>query len=299
MKNRSQESLAPLFEESNDLNTPLNLVLLAPSDVGVRRNLGRNGARFAPKALTNQLKKLNNHEITHSFKLSQVTDQELELKDFNLAQEQEAKNIHSEIDKYQINKLLHIGGGHDHVFPFLRGLEKSNKFSDIVILNIDAHCDTRVDDITHSGTPFRDFSNSTRLNFHLIQFGVQDFANSDSTLSKLKQGSVEYVFLDQLREESQNFSKVFDIFKNVPFKISEQTLIILSLDCDGLDGSTMQAVSAVNPNGIPAHYLIQIIKKLKEYKNLAFGIYEFNPVYESNGLLSTKVITSLIYEYLK
>ncbi len=299
MKNRSKESLAPLFEELKDDNSPLNLVLLAPTDIGVRRNLGRNGARFAPKALTNQLKKLNNHEITHSFRISNVTDQESELMDFNLAQVNEAKNIHRELVNNKINKLIHIGGGHDHVYPFLMGLEKSANYSNIVIINVDAHCDTRIDTLSHSGTPFRDYSNNSKIDFHLIQLGIQDFANSDSTLSKLNQGTVEYLYQNRLREMTHNFTKQIDLFKNVPFEISNKSLILLSLDCDGLDGSTMQAVSAVNPNGIPPYYLLELINYLKKYNNLAFGIYEFNPVYEASGLLSTKVITSLIYEYLK
>ena len=54
----------------------------------------------------------------------------------------------------------------------------------ILIINFDAHCDTRVDDRSHSGTPFRDFDGVAKKPFHLIQIGIHEYANNDMTLSR-------------------------------------------------------------------------------------------------------------------
>jgi formiminoglutamase len=301
MKNRTEESLSPLFNTIIAPNIAANLLLLSPSDVGVRRNKGRNGARFAPRAVLNQLKKYNNHTIDTPFKILSVSSQAQELVDFHKSQQLSFEKILNLLETQKYKNCLHVGGGHDHIFPFLKALEATKNYDNIVVLNIDAHCDTRVEKIHHSGTPFRDFASKTKCNFHLIQLGIHDYANSVSTLTPLKNGSVEHIYLDQLKKLSNNFTKSFNFFSQLNFDpYDKKTAIVLSLDCDGIDGTSMQAVSAVNANGVPASYVQEII----EYLNLLdhqyyFGIYELNPVYENQSMLGIKTVTNLIYSYLK
>jgi formiminoglutamase len=56
---------------------------------------------------------------------------------------------------YIEQNIIHLGGGHDHVYPLLKAIE--TKYKKIIILNIDPHCDTRESEHNHSGTPFRQF----------------------------------------------------------------------------------------------------------------------------------------------
>jgi hypothetical protein len=78
LENRSSERLEKLF-----FNDPSALsladIFFHQSDIGVIRNGGRNGARFAPKAIYSILKKLAwhgpwNHKLTTHF----FSDQEFE-----------------------------------------------------------------------------------------------------------------------------------------------------------------------------------------------------------------------------
>lgn len=302
--NRLSQSLAPIihFDEQKNFTYPYQ-ILSAPTDTGVIRNFGKNGARFAPTAIINHLKKLNNHlELSNNnaIKVTQVTDTQTENEDFEKAQNKQSDIIFKILDK-KLEKLIHIGGGHDHVFPLLKALDKIEDYKNILIINIDAHCDTRVDKDNHSGTPFRDFDDLSKKPFHIIQYGIQDFSNSKTTLTPLRNGTEKKFFIEDIMNETSNFKLIpEDLLKDAPFKINENTAILFSLDCDGIDGSQMQAVSCVNPLGLPVHHIQDLLHYFKtQFHSVFFGLYEFNPVYDHINQYSCKVITQLIYQYLK
>ena len=181
-------------------------------------------------------------------------------------------------------------------------IDKSNKFDNIIILNIDAHCDTRIDKDPNSGTPFRDFDRDGVKPFHLIQYGLQSFSNSSSTLSALQRGSEKKIFIEEIKEITEEFKKPPQIdFNQCPFVISDRTAFVFSLDSDAIDSSDMKAVSAVNPEGVPFTHVLQIQKKLSllQRKNCFYGIYEFNPAYMDSSLSCLKKISSLVYKILE
>ena len=60
-------------------------------------------------------------------------------------------------------KIFHLGGGHDHIYPLLMSLEKTQNYKHLKVLNLDAHLDTRTDEFAHSGTPFRQFAEATKV----------------------------------------------------------------------------------------------------------------------------------------
>lgn len=298
---RALESIAPHFRDSGLIKA---LCLLSPSDEGVIRNKGRSGSRYAPKAIINILKKQNNHlfSVDDSILIKTVANSKDEEEDFCEAQQAQAKNISRFLNNHSHNPLIHIGGGHDHIYPLLVALEALDEIENLFILNIDAHCDTRIDSTQHSGTPFRDFSNQSKKPFHLIQLGVQKSANSKTTLAHLKNGSVEHIFMDDLIRMSHSFTQPLkSLFSNAPFKVNSKTAMILSLDADALDGASMQGVSAVNGHGIPALYVHSIIEQLKNLSvgHVSFGIYEYNPLYDNLSCLGAKVITSYLYRFLE
>jgi len=301
MKNRNQELLIPIFI-NDDLNSDnMALILTSASDVGVIRNFGRSGARFAPKSILSQLVKLNNHFNLDKIECHETTNKDEEVLNFENAQEQSSKKISKLIREKNFKKLIHIGGGHDHIFPLLKGLSLSKSYKNILILNLDAHNDTRVADIQHSGTPFRDFDKSATLPFHLVQIGTSLATNSKSTLSPLKNGTTTSIYLDQLEMKSQNFTMLPEgLIDHCPFLISKETAIIISLDCDAIDGASMKGVSAVNGRGIPIQYIFKFISDIQNKfpDQTALGIYEYNPVYDDLSALGARSMARLMFEYL-
>jgi formiminoglutamase len=282
-EDRSLSKIRKLFTNSD---SNINL-FTSSTDIGVRRNGGRNGARFAPIVIIEQFKNMIFHLRDIEFSEFEISNRQKEEKDFELAQKAEIKNIGQKLND---QNLIHIGGGHDHIYPLLMALEK--KFKNIYVLNIDAHCDTRNEEVSHSGTPFRDFdkNKNKKTNFKLIQFGVHLFANSPSTLKDLQNSSMQII------NDPQDTTTLFNVLDKVNFKDSA---FVLSLDCDGLSSDIMKAVSAVNHFGTSAQTMNAIIDRVKliDAKHKSFGIYEYNPIFEDLSLSGARFIAHLLYKF--
>ena len=179
---RIQDSIASLFLSNDDRKCDF-LFLTSSSDIGVQRNGGRNGARLAPQSLLSYIKKLNKKPSLEkkSFIQLEVAIEQEELKDFQDAQNRQADRISTNLKSFPGSFVCHIGGGHDHILPLLLALGKD--FKRVIVINIDAHADTRIDSDFHSGTPFRQFSTIFKKEFYLFQIGLMELANSKSTMN--------------------------------------------------------------------------------------------------------------------
>lgn len=295
MKKRNQrylDSIAAHFkEEDADF-----YFYLSPSDMGVRRNLGRAGARFGADCILTQFKKMNYHFDGLSFAQAIVSDQKSEMNDFHLAQDKEKESLKRNL--INTKPFIHLGGGHDHIYPLLSALDESGKYKKIAVINLDAHLDTRVDDKRHSGTPFRDFDQVAKCDFFLYQYGIHDFANSKSTQSQLANNKMYISALWPDKFTAKDF--IQELKEQCPFTLDEDCLLILSLDCDALHSSIMSAVSAVNHNGLSLTHCVEIMQALKTLKTQTqFAIYEYNPLFDDLATSSARAITYLIQQYLK
>lgn len=266
------------------------LFICSSSDQGVIRNGGRLGARWAPQALLSQFKKLASHSKTQKLAVTEVSSQSEEVNDFIQAQAQEEVRLSQVISSSK--NIIHIGGGHDHVLPLLRALGTNHP---LVVLNIDAHCDTRLEKEPHSGNPFRIFDQATQYSFKLFQYGIHKFANSETTLTPLKKGQMHLLYREECDDKSKREKFLFSLKES----LTNEALLIFSLDCDALKASDVSAVSAPNHNGVP---LEQVLDLIREYKEICkhksqpeiYGIYEFNPLYDSLSGCSARTIVGLI-----
>lgn len=291
---RFKESLSSLFVQEGDKAS--HLFIKSSSDIGVVRNGGRNGARFAPKSFLSFFKRLaldlGLENLT--FKEVEVSNEELEINDFNSAQKTETEKIKSLLSKHAGVQCIHLGGGHDHIYPLL--MAQAHK-PQIIVINIDAHADTRTDEHFHSGTPFRQFSEDYSGDFSIFQIGLHPFANSLSTLSPLKKGDFQTLW----REELSSVEKIRNFFSEIKKKVSPETVMIFSLDADALSGEIVPGVSAVNGDGIS----IETLKLLwDQYLLLGpqekiLGIYELNPLYDTLSGISMRSISSFVFHTLK
>ena len=298
---RLEESLASKevhFKELPDEKQSV-LFITSSSDVGVMRNGGRNGARFAPKAVLNSFKKwtLTDDQKDLHWSQAEVSIQDFELETFDQAQAYEAQKIGFLLQKMPSQKVVHLGGGHDHIYPMLKALGETH--SKIIVLNIDAHADTRTDSAPHSGTPFRQFADSYEGEFHLFQFGLHRFANSFSTLENLSRGSQHRLFYKEALD-----TEAVDLFlEKISLEITEDCAFVFSLDTDGLSSDLIEAVSAVNPQGITREQFFSLwnfYNGMVEARKIrpVVGIYEFNPLYDTLSGRSMRVLSSMLYEML-
>lgn len=288
---RFNESIGRLFGEKG---TKKCLFIKSSSDRGVIRNGGRNGARFAPQSFLSTFKKFSLDEGTrhYSFQEIEMSDREEEDQNFHEAQLLESERMKSALKDSSSERIIHIGGGHDHIYPLLRSY--SAYYQKIIVVNIDAHADTRTDETFHSGTPFRQFASEFKGEFFLFQIGLHPFANSHSTLSPLQNGTSEILWRNNFTQEN-----LTDFFRKIRTLVDKRTLTIFSLDADALDGTIVPGVSAVNPKGFSYQELSQL---WKEYSELplshqpVLGIYELNPVYDTLASISMRTMASFVFE---
>ncbi len=291
---RFQESVGALFSKSDASDGAQCLFLKSSTDIGVIRNGGRNGARFAPQSFLSTFKKFSQNKTLSelAFYDFEVANHDEEATDFHLAQKKEAERISAILKSRPSSRICHLGGGHDHIYPLLTAVSKT--FEKVIVINIDAHADTRTDEEFHSGTPFRQFANEFSGEFHLFQIGLHPFANSFSTLSPLNKAQGKTLWKKEMNKES-----VEQFFAHIKKVMTPKTLVIFSLDADALVGSEVPGVSAVNPGGLTRTELLEVwecYRKLPLEHLPVMGIYELNPLYDTLSSFSMRTIASFVFE---
>ncbi len=280
-------------EVGTSLPSGATLIATAPSDPGVIRNGGRLGARWAPAAALTALKRFTippGH--VSAFHVGESANPLLESSDFEAGQAHEEKRLRQWLT--QAGKVLHLGGGHDHVLPLLRAWD-----GPVAVLNLDAHCDTRTDVLPHSGNPFRLRAKEAGTAFSLHQLGIHPFANGASTLSSLGSSPTRTLW----REECDDPAHVAAFLAGF-HALPAGTRLLFSLDCDALAASELGAVSAPNPHGLSVGFVLELIRWYRQYcegrgQAPCYGVYEFNPLYDSVSGHSARVVATLMHEMLK
>lgn len=272
------------------------LFIKSSSDIGAIRNAGRRGANFGPEALIAIVKKLALH-TRETWSEIELSDSQLELEDFDFSQKKYTQKLTTLYETYhRAQKFIYLGGGHDHIYPVLKALNTIHK--KIVVINIDAHLDTRIDDFHNSGTPFRQFANEFEGTFKLIQLGIHDFANSKSTMNELGSAREIVATYDDLRHLTINFTQNRKVFERmIPYE--RDTLYIFSLDADALEAGVMEGVSAVNHRGLPYTFVDELLNySINNLRAKHFGFYEYNPIFDNLSQKGARILSSLIYQIM-
>jgi arginase family enzyme len=287
------------------------IIFCGNSDVGVQRNLGRLGARFASQAILSELGKMSPLALPELEQIGIVhlIDQLEQEVDYEASNNLLIDRLQGHITDWSEREQawVYLGGGHDHIYPLLSALSRCQK--DIMVINIDPHFDSRTDDHLHSGTPFLKFSQEHRPkpnHFQLFHLGIHHFANTLETASSIGEEHMDFLSYDQLRDVSKQFISTHAILDLVEDKIKERfkgkPIIVLSLDVDCIDGAQMPGVSAVNHFGLSKDFVSQLLNDF--YSRFAghgkiLGIYEYNPLFDTKSNLGARYLAYLIERFLK
>ncbi|HAZ12442.1 MAG: hypothetical protein A2X86_16920 [Bdellovibrionales bacterium GWA2_49_15] len=288
LKARADLRLGPKFKQHENKAGRVFNILTSSCDEGVVRNGGRRGSSFAPLALINSFKGLIAPVGDYCFQ----TDELCTSKDnFDLNQEHSYQKWLAILPQLQKARtpLVHLGGGHDHIYPLLRALDSIQER--LTIFNVDAHSDTRIDTWAHSGTPFRQFANQARNPFTLYQYGIHPYSNPPTNFTPMGKGQMQLCWHNNIKiEQAEPFKKYFE----------QCDIAVFSLDADALDSSVMEAVSAVNPDGLQKTELRCMLDafKLSPATFKIFGIYEYNPLFDNLSQKGQRYLASIIYNLL-
>ena len=190
--------------------------------------------------------------------------------------------------------FIHLASGHDGIYPFIKAISANNK---VVVINLDAHLDTRQDKVAHSGTPFRQLANELGKKLQLIQVGIHDFANAPSNYQDV---NMEVVTMSQLKEKTSNMTDNKKFINDLlgPLKREPNLRVVISIDIDAIDGSEMKAVSAVNHDGIKTEFIRELLRTYKkDFEDCYVGLYEYNPLFDDLGMSGARSICSLIHPF--
>ncbi|MFP5457433.1 MAG: arginase family protein, partial [Bacteriovoracia bacterium] len=132
--------------------------------------------------------------------------------------------------------------------------------------------------------------------FYLYQIGIHPFANSASTQSALPNTKARILW----REECDQTELVSAFLMRLEAELPNNATIIFSLDCDAIAAPEMEAVSAPNHLGLSlsfVHQLVGFYRDLNQRRSARniWGIYEFNPVYDSVSSRSARGMAGLMY----
>jgi formiminoglutamase len=264
-------------------------------DEGIKRNLGRVGAKQGPEYIRKEFANLpvsfgNRAKIYDAGDIICVEDN----------MEEAQKQLELGIELLLENKLFPIvlGGGHELAFGHYNGIinyiDKQEKQPKVGIINFDAHLDLRpYDKVGSSGTMFSQIADkckSENREFSYICLGVQTSANTLSLFKKADSLGVKYVFAKDLDEN--NFKNKYAEINSF---IKKHEHIYVTICSDLFNSAYAPGVSAMQPFGMNPEIVLKILKKiLKSNKVISLDIAEVSPRFDQDKH-TAKLLAVMIY----
>lgn len=258
-------------------------------DEGVRRNLGRVGARDGANAFRNRFGKVALHTSKKIIDAGNIICHDEHLEE---CQETFANTI-THLLKNNVFPIA-IGGGHDIGYAHYKGIYNALKIDvkSIGIINFDAHFDLRpVEDSPNSGTPFWQIINEMKAeNFKVgyLPIGIQKQANTTELFDIAQSENIDIIYNDEC--DFQNIKDRLSSF------ISNYDTIYITIDVDGFSSAYAPGVSAPSPLGFTPHFVIATLAHIFNSKKVAsIDFAELNPKYDIDNMTANLVARLVDY----
>ena len=172
--------------------------------------------------------------------------------------------------------VLGLGGEHTITVGLVRAAAR--KWSDLVIVQVDAHADLRND---YEGTRYShacamrralEELNGAQRGVRLIQVGIRNISTVGHRFLKAQTGRIQTFWADKIVAETGNYWLVDTV------ELVRGKNVYLTIDLDGLDPSIMPAVGTPEPGGLLWHQVTALVEALGAEANLvAADIVELAP----------------------
>ena len=265
------------------------------SDEGVKRNLGRPGAKFGPDNIRKQLANLPSY-FNFDVNLFDAGDVVCE-NDLEKSQRVLSSAVYKILKAGMFPVLL--GGGHEIAFGHYLGLYKFFKEKDgtyPAIVNLDAHFDLRpYHNGVSSGTMFHQIADMNIVNkekFKYLVAGIQQSANTKSLFNRADRLGGKYILCKDIRNNpiEESLEKVSKFIKNEN--------VYLTICSDVFSSAVAPGVSAPQPFGMFPETGIKFIKHIVRNGNLvSFDIAEIAPRFDDDEQ-TAKLASVLIFSLL-
>lgn len=292
-------------------------------DQGVRRNLGRVGAKDAPQAIRHAFAKLpisralqDKYDTeTRKSLVADVGDIVCHDNDTLVPEilEQTQAKYSEQVTKVigEGGFVIGLGGGHAIAYASYLGLwhalnktipeytsqiRRSSRLPKIGIINFDAHLDLRQAPSGTSGTPFRQiaehiqsYNHTHHQTFHYCAIGISQFSNTAALFDRASElGAMIISDDDCSRQPWTAIEQQLDKF------IGNIDILYLTIDMDGFSASCVPGVSAPAAKGMSVDFVERCLGHIfASGKVTVADIAEINPAYDIDGR-SSKVAARLL-----
>lgn len=182
-------------------------------------------------------------------------------------------------------KIYSIGGEHLVTLPLVKAY--SEKYSDLVVIQMDAHADLRRDylgeELSHA-TVMRQILAIIGPG-NLFQLGIRSGIKEEIEFAR----DNTHLYLNQ----------VLPVIDEVKTLIGHRPVYI-SVDIDVLDPAFAPGTGTPEPGGITSGELFQVLRELQPLNVVGFDVVEISPPYEtgdSTAILGAKIIREALLAY--
>lgn len=264
-------------------------------DEGIKRNLGRKGAKHGPEYIR---KEFANLPVTFGNDVEIYDAGNIFCLENNMEEAQEQLEI--AIEAILNNKLFPIilGGGHELAFGHYNGitnhLNNNAKYPHLGVINFDAHFDLRpYKNQGSSGTMFSQIADKClkeKREFSYMCLGIQKSANTISLFKKANSLGVKYILAKDFVESNfENISMGINSF------INQHEHIYVTICSDLFNSAFAPGVSSLQPFGMNPEIVLNFLKNiLKTNKVISLDIAEVSPRFDQDKR-TAKLVAIIIY----
>lgn len=265
------------------------------SDEGIKRNMGREGAKNGPEDIRREFANLpvsfdDNVVIYDAGNVYCVRG--------NMEEAQQQLSIAIELVLTHGMFPIVLGGGHELALGHYNGIrafcDKKEYKTKLGIINFDAHFDLRPHaERGSSGTMFSQIAENCQLTeteFNYLCLGIQVSANTKSLFKKADALGASYVLAKDFIEPN---------FHNIVNKINDfinlNDTIYLTLCSDVINAAFAPGVSSMQPFGLNPETVLNFIKLiLKSNKVISFDVAEVSPRFDHDKR-TAKLVAIILY----
>ncbi len=229
----------------------------------------------------------------------------------NLADDRDVSGLSTDVEKNhrqaadvisaahgKYRRTVVVGGGHDHGFSHLLGIQESmKKKTRLGCINIDAHLDCRKPSpqIT-SGSPFYLALEKKVIDpARLIEFGIQSHCNGPELWEYVEKKKIPVVPFSRLRS-----GKAVAAFSAALKKLRKHCdAVVVSLDLDAVLEASAPGVSAPQAEGFFPDEIMQMMEIAgADRKVVSLGIFELNPLHDI-GERTARLAATAAYHFIE
>lgn len=232
-------------------------------------------ADLAPNAMRKALSRYSVYDIPHNNDLRIIgAEDKGDLDIAHMRPEEAVDSIARQVREFrQRNTPVIILGGDNSVTR--GGVHGACKSIDRCgLITLDAHFDLRnLDDGLHNGNPVSALLNDGMIGSHIVQIGIQSFANSGEYAARAASEGINYVPIERVYEDGIERT-MRDAFEH----LRDLDAIYFDLDIDVLDRAFAPATPGSRPGGLMPWQLRQIAFICGSHYNIGvMDVVEIDP----------------------